>query len=163
MGEAGVTELHDFGAYSLPQLLDAPSGRYQVQAATNTVGVIYLSGHTAGWVVAAAKKLDALGRFRANWDSYGGLPLQPGAKALTLRALDCLRLSELPTPAVVLGSGGTVQLEWHNRQKELDLELRDDDTVEYVKVQPDGHMEEGEATKDLALKLRELAQWLVRN
>lgn len=121
---------------------------------------IGLAGDTAAWVLEAAKKLEALRRFHVGWDSYGGLPLKPGAKDLTLRVLEWLRKDELPTPAVVLGSGGTVQLEWRAKGKELEVELRDNDTIEFVKVSPDGKIEEGEAADKLSERLHDLTSWL---
>lgn len=123
-------------------------------------GTIDLSGDTASWVVEAAKKLEALGRFQAGWDSYEGLSLRPGAKHLTLQVLGWLRKDELPVPAVVLGSAGTVQLEWRAKGKELEVELRDNDTIEYVKVSAAGEVEEGETTSDLSRKLHDLTSWL---
>ncbi|MGH7169348.1 MAG: hypothetical protein ACRELG_03615, partial [Gemmataceae bacterium] len=117
---------------------------------------------TASWVVEAAKKLEALGRFQKGWDSYDGLPIKLGAKRLALQVLGWLRKDELPVPAVVLGSAGTVQLEWRARGKELEVELRDDDSIEYVKVFPaDREIEEGEAASDLSAKLHELTGWLL--
>jgi len=120
-----------------------------------------LGGDTASWVVEAAKKLEALERFQQGWDSHGGLPLKGGAKRLTLQVLGWLRKVELPVPAVVLGSAGTVQLEWRAKGKELEVELRDNDTIEYVKVFPAGEIEEGEASSDLSGKLHNLTAWLL--
>src|SRR5579872_3088407 len=98
------------------------------EPATTYFGSIDVGGDTAGWVLEAAAKLETLGRFQIGWDSYGGLPLKAGAKDLTVRALRWLSHDELPAPAVVLGSGGTVQLEWRTKDKELEVELRDNNT-----------------------------------
>jgi hypothetical protein len=139
-----------------------PQIQTEYSAATLT-GTLDLGGETSGWVLEAVKKLEALGRLSTGWDSYGGLPLKRGAKQLTLRVLRCLRKDELPVPAVVLGSAGTVQLEWGAKGKELEVELRDNDTIEYVKVSPQGEIEEGEAAHDLPEKLHELTGWLRRS
>lgn len=145
-----------------------PSVHYQppfqtIYGAAFSPLAIDLSGATAAWVIEAAKKLDRLGRFRADWDSYGGLPLKPSAKNLTLRVLEWLRKDELPVPAVVLGSGGTVQLEWKAKGKELEVELRDNDTIEFVKVSPSGNIEEGETSVNLSGKLHDLTSWLLQS
>jgi hypothetical protein len=120
-----------------------------------------LSGDTAHWVVEAVKKLERLGRFRTGWDSYGGLPLRQGAKGLTLWVLRWLGKDELPVPSVVLGSGGTVQLEWRAKGKELEVELRDNNTIEYAKLSPGGEIEEGEAVLNLPGKIHDLAEWFL--
>jgi hypothetical protein len=126
-------------------------------------GATYRNGYTAEWVLETAKKLDALGRRQPGWDSYGGLPLKRGAKTLTLHVLRWLRNEELPVPAVVLCSAGTVQLEWQSRGKELEVELRDNNTFEYMKVFPGGEIEEGEDDIDLSGRVHALSRWLQKS
>jgi len=126
----------------------------------NTSGALDLSAVDAQWVVEAARKLEALGHLRANWDSYGGKPLNQGIKKFTVQVLKSLRNEDLPIPAVVLGSGGTIQLEWHVKQKELEVELRDDNTIEFMKVLQNGDTTEGEARDNVAAALRGLSRWL---
>ncbi|SRR6266511_3041118 len=131
-------------------------------ASTVSVGTLDLTGDTAEWVLEAARKLEALGRLRTGWDSYGGLPLNRGARWLTLSVLGWLRREDLPAPAVVLGSRGSVQLEWRAKGKELDVELGNDNTFEFVKVLQSGEIQEGATRYGLSEKLQELAQWLLR-
>jgi hypothetical protein len=128
---------------------------------TLTNDALALSGDTAGWVIEAAKKLETLGRFRAGWDSYRGQPLSKGARCLMLQVLAWLRKEDLPVPGVVLGSGGDVQIEWRANGKELEIDLRDNNTIEYVMVSSDGEIEEGESSHGLPEKVRSLAGWLV--
>jgi hypothetical protein len=138
---------------SLVQVLD--SGAISADA-------IGLGGDTADWVIDAAKKLEKLGRRQADWDSYGGLPLKQGIRNFTLVVLHWLRKDDLPVPGVVLGSAGTVQLEWRSKCKELEVELRDNNSIEFVMVSPDGGIKEGEATSNVSAKLRDLSLWLRR-
>lgn len=132
-----------------------------VEQAAITSGSLVLTGSTASWVMDAAKKLETIGRLPAGWDSYGGLQLDPNAKKLTVWVLGWLGGRELPVPAVVLGSAGTVQLEWRARGRELEIELGKDNSIEFLKVHPTGDMEEGEARVDLPQKLRGLTWWLL--
>jgi hypothetical protein len=132
-------------------------------SATTLANSLNLGGQTADWVIEATRKLEALARLRPGWDSYGGRPLKGEARKLTVQVLAWMRFEELPVPSVVLGSGGTVQLEWRRMGKELDVELRDDNTIEYVKVSPNGDVEEGEGegNRDFSEKLHKLSHWLV--
>jgi hypothetical protein len=171
LGEKIVNELLDIGIRRIANPvrcapLAAPRWAQQPQAiySVTTLGdALDLSGDAAGWVVEAAKKLEALGRFRTGWDSYGGLPLRRGVKSLTLQVLGWLRKDELPVPRVVLGSAGNVQLEWRANGKELEIELRDNNSIEYVKVSPGGDIEEGESALNLSGSLRDLTGWLLRS
>jgi hypothetical protein len=115
------------------------------------------------WVREAAVKLEALGALPRNWDSYGGSPLTQSAKDFTNQVLRCLEDKDLPTPAVVLGSRGTVQFEWRRRGKELEVDLGEGNELEYVKVGPSGTIqEEGCEQSDFGSKLRELVAWFLR-
>jgi hypothetical protein len=162
-----VTRLQDLGITRGFSPVSSPvsaelcwQSEIQVSYSAMTSGALNLGGQTADWVLEAAKKLERLGRLRPGWDSYGGLALKPVVKDLTIQVLTLLRKDELPVPAVVLGSAGTVQLEWRGGGKELDLELLDNNTFEYVTVSRDGTIEEGEEGVNLPGKLRDLTAWL---
>jgi len=59
-----------------------------------------------------------------------------------------------------LGSGGTVQLEWRAKGKELEIELGKDNVIQFVKVH-NGNIEEGEERANLSQRLRGLTWWLL--
>jgi hypothetical protein len=126
-----------------------------------TSAVLDLSGQTSPWVIDVVKQLEKLGRLQHNWDSYGGLPLSPQAKAVTFDALGWLKNKDLPTPAVILGSGGAVHLEWRSKGRELEVGFSPTATIEYAKVDSQGQIEEGEADVELRQKLNTLATWLL--
>jgi hypothetical protein len=123
--------------------------------------LLALDAQTATWVIQAIKKLESLGRLQRNWDSYDGLPLSPAAKRTTFEALGWLKNQELPVPAVVLGSGGTVHLEWRSNGKELEIGFDNCGVTEYLKVDDQGQCEEGEgAHEEIQEKIIKLAEWL---
>jgi hypothetical protein len=132
------------------------------QRNATTLGVINFVGALASsWVFEAAKKLQALGKLRPGWDSHGGLPLKQESKDLTLQVLDQLGEEELPVPSVILGSGGHVSLAWRKKGRELDVELLGGNAIDYVKVSPDGEIEEGKDSASPGGALRGLAGWLL--
>jgi len=128
---------------------------------TTSRGYLTFTGSTATWVFETAKKLEALGRLQPGWDSYNGHSLSAGSRDLTLNVLGWLGSDELPTPAVVLGSEGNVHLEWKTKGRELEIELGDDEHMSFVKVYPNGFIEEGEEPANLPVKLRGLTLWLM--
>jgi hypothetical protein len=124
-------------------------------------GVLDLSGEKADWVIETAKKLEAVGRLRNGWDSYGGLPLDPDVRTFVVLVLAWLERENLPVPAVVLCSPGTVQLEWRTRSgRELEVELKHGGVIEFVKVSPQGNAEGGVAESNVRNELRNLTFWL---
>jgi hypothetical protein len=127
----------------------------------STSSALALDADTAPWVFETAKKLERLGQLPQNWDSYGGFRLSDGAKLMTLDALGWLRKQDLPVPAVVLGSAGTVHLEWRSHGKKLEIGFDDENTIEYLKVEASGVWEEDEnVNTDVQEKLESLAEWL---
>ena len=112
------------------------------------------------WVIAATQKLERLAMLPSGWDSYGGRPLKQSARESTLKAISWLQQEELPIPAVVLGSKGTVQLEWHSGSKELDVDLGEGEDIGFVKCDDEGEPLEGR-TGQGAEELRRLTRWLV--
>ncbi len=154
-----ITDMQELGATgrNIPAL---PWGML-VQQTAITSGTLILSGSSAPWVMDAAKKLEALGKLPPGWDSYGGLTLDANARRLTVSALGWLGNQDLPVPAVVLGSGGSVQLEWKAKGRELDIELGKNETIQFVKVKEGGDILEGEEKAHLPQKLRDLTWWLL--
>jgi hypothetical protein len=132
-----------------------------MQLSTSSGGFLTLTGSTAAWIFEAAKKLESLGELRPGWDSYGGLPLNRESRLLTLNVLGWLASDELPTPAVVLGSEGDVHLEWRTKGRELEVELAPGKRIAFVKVYPNGRIEEGERKSNLPEELRGLTCWLM--
>jgi len=142
----------------------APSLRI-IMPAASACDYLKFDELTADWVVVATNKLEALSKYRRNWDSYGGLPLSPNARRITFDALQWLKNQKLPVPAVVLGSGGTVHLEWRSNGKKLELGFGDKGMSEYLKVDPQGNGEEAEdaeyADEEAREKIETLADWLI--
>lgn len=73
------------------------------------------------------KKMSEIKKLRHNWDSYGAFPL---SRKTYIRAIEFLaevfkaheRIgSEIPVPFVALCPDGSIQLEWGNKNKELDV------------------------------------------
>ena len=119
-----------------------------------------ITNSTAAWVLETVKKLEVLERLQPGWDSHGGLPLNPGSLRLTLNLLNWLASDELPAPAVVLGSEGNVHLEWRMEGRELEMELGQGERIAFVKVYPNGRIEESESTANLPEEVRGLTSWL---
>jgi hypothetical protein len=129
---------------------------------TNTTSSFLVIHGSYGWVFDAAKKLQALSMLPPGWDSYGGLPLRPEAREMAARVLDKLQTRPMPVPNVALGSEGNVHLEWRSTGRELEVELGNGTTIDYLKVGPEGDMEEGKTDFLDPQRLANLAGWLVR-
>ena len=120
-----------------------------------------LRADTASWVFATAKKLEEISKLSYNWDSYGGRPISQGARRMAFDALKSLSKRQLPVPAVVLGSAGTVHLEWRYHNKKLEIGFDDRNAIEFLKVDSNGEWQEEEnVNSNIQEKLELLANWL---
>jgi hypothetical protein len=158
MGELGITVSNRLGTPGQPSALQWQT---PIAGRLTSSGVLHLTRKTADWVVEAVKQLEAIGRLRNGWDSYGGLPLNLEVKNFVVGVLRSLETDNLPTPAVVLCSPGTVQLEWRALGgKELEIELKEGGIIEFVKVSPQGDVQGGLAQSNVFGELANLTSWL---
>jgi hypothetical protein len=58
-----------------------------------------------------------------NWDSYGGRAIDPETVISTLQLLDAVMRPDTPLPAVVPTNRGGIQLEWHTRGIDLEIQI----------------------------------------
>ena len=58
-----------------------------------------------------------------NWDSYGAAPIDPANVEVALRILSRIKRKDTPPPCVVPTSRGGIQLEWHLRGIDLEIEI----------------------------------------
>ena len=94
-----------------------------------------------------------------NWDSYGSCPIEEDVLCTAKELLFSLEPA-MPSPTVVPVSGGGIQLEWQVDGRELEIEFHPDSTIEFLKVNEDETMEEGEIPAGDSVHLSHLLKWL---
>lgn len=73
-----------------------------------------------------ASRLSRLGQLGANWDSYGGKPIDATVIAFASSMLNSLApwaLIGVPAPTAVPARHGGIQLEWHSGPLDLEIEI----------------------------------------
>lgn len=109
--------------------------------------------------VESIKSLFELKNLPANWDGYGSPPLSTNALSTAL-SLFLTDIEDLPAPRISPVSGGGVQLIWRIGGRELDLEALADGSIEYLEVQDNLTVEEGELTNLYFGEFQQLFDWL---
>ncbi len=94
-----------------------------------------------GFIDGVHADLEALRSLPENWDGYG-------APVVDSRVIDAAKrfIKRLPEnlayrPHVVPTSTGSLQLEWHEGSKSLELEFESPRTIRYLQWQPDQEIE----------------------
>jgi hypothetical protein len=78
---------------------------------------------TPDWLPQAGKALDELLALPPDWDSYGARAIQPDIVRAARRLLSDVARPDTPQPTLVPTVQGGVQLEWHVRGVDVEIEL----------------------------------------
>lgn len=76
----------------------------------------------AAWAAKVVDRLNELLDLKANWDSYGARPIQLGHVRLACEVLAHAMRYDIPLPSIVPTNRGGIQLEWHMRGVDLEVE-----------------------------------------
>jgi hypothetical protein len=110
MGEKMI-ETQTTAAFSRRQIL--PFGRQKV--------LITEPDHD--WWDAVVEQLQDLVSLEVGWDGYQGEPVSFENATFVLRVLEAICSDDTPTPHIVPGSDGDLQIEWHTQIAEIELHI----------------------------------------
>jgi hypothetical protein len=103
-------------------------------ASSAQCGTVIPLSNAGEWLVTALRALGSVAELPPGWDGYGSPAPNQGVIESAIRVLVALQGQDLPAPHVVPVPGGGVQLEWHVRSRELELEVLPDATLAYLMV-----------------------------
>jgi hypothetical protein len=75
------------------------------------------------WRDEAIARLTKLTQLEEGWDGYGGLPVSFENACFALRVLDAICPVDAPTPQMVPGVNGDLQIEWHEKNTDIELHV----------------------------------------
>ncbi|WP_146744600.1 hypothetical protein [Herbaspirillum rubrisubalbicans] len=110
------------------------------------------------WRSAVSARLNHLIRLDKGWDGYRADPVSFDNANFALRMLEATCPSESPTPQIVPGRNGDLQIEWHTETGDIELHVRGPNDVRawrYIR----GDAEEG-VEMDLKIDFTEVTHWL---
>ena len=84
--------------------------------------VVSTVGEPPEWLATTASELVGLLHLAPNWDSYGARRIDFGQVGSALRVLASIMKDDTPPPTIVPTNRGGVQLEWHTRGFDLEIE-----------------------------------------
>ena len=76
------------------------------------------------WAKQLAGKLSELAALPRGWDGYNSGPVGPAIIEFAVQLIDRLYVPGLVAPQPVPGGDGTLQLEWHVNQFDLEIDIR---------------------------------------
>lgn len=119
------------------------------QTITDVVGV---------WPPEVIARLEELVRLEQGWDGYDGRPVSLENAVFALRMLEAICRASTPSPQIVPGPGGDLQLEWHTLRGDVELLVRGPNSVRawYCMANADDDGVEVELTNDFTT----VAEWV---
>ena len=75
------------------------------------------------WLGRVKKRIAELTQLPANWDSYGAVPVDPRIPGLAEDLVEWFAVDGMPPPDVFATSDGGVQIEWHIRRVNIEIEI----------------------------------------
>lgn len=128
----------------------APGAKSEVVAFPRSAGRVALQRHSAAeWSTALGERFNALTALPAGWDGYEGRPVSFTCARFAAQLLARLFDPEIPPPSLVPGSDGTLQIEWHINQYDVEIDISApfrvaasrfdciNDTIEEVELETD--------------------------
>ena len=125
-----------------------------------TVVVTSEANVSGKWLPGTLRSLAGLPWSTDSWGSVGSKGTDERAVSRILSVLLAILDDNAPAPSVVPTWEGGVQVEWHGKEFDLEIEAMPSGGVDYFYHGPDGEIEEGLRDDDLG-EIRQLAHKLI--
>jgi hypothetical protein len=96
-----------------------------------------------------------------NWNSYGGKSPSLDTARAAIEFIDMIPYEDPPRPRVIPLSSGGIQLEWHNGERDLEVDFRPDGSALCLKVNAGEDGEEEELKSVSSSDVETLLAWLI--
>ncbi|MEH6808618.1 MAG: hypothetical protein V7651_07170 [Hyphomonas oceanitis] len=84
---------------------------------------LLISPDNSAWYNALNAKFDELTSLQRGWDGYSGLPVSFSCAKFAANILNRLCVDNICPPSLVPGSDGTLQIEWHMNQYDVEIDV----------------------------------------
>ncbi len=109
------------------------------------------------WISDLKVRFDEITSLPKGWDGYDGRPVTFNTAQFAANLIEQLFIDGVPSPNLVPGSDGTVQIEWHRNQYDIEIDvLGPYEVVAFRRDQRTGNEEELELQMDFTA----LARWI---
>jgi hypothetical protein len=131
------------------------------EPATNSqLSRVLLLYYAKSALLASLRRIAELKSMPDDWDSYGSPRVQQLAARRAVGVVCAAATEEVRPPQIVPVSGGGLQIEWTSANRELEIEILPDGSIEYLAVEAE-RTDEGPIPPEHAdLFVQGLVRWL---
>lgn len=116
-----------------------------------------VQGFRSDWCRSLEERLNELTALSRGWDGYFGRPVSFSTASFAANILEKICDEKVPSPSLVPGSDGSLQIEWHCKGYDIEIDvISPGQVVAYRRDCETGHEEERELRLNFAL----LVSWI---
>lgn len=79
--------------------------------------------NTSAWIVRLKDQFDELTALPYGWDGYSGKPVSFASAQFAANLIERLFTPDIPPPQLVPGNDGSLQIEWHLNQIDVEIDI----------------------------------------
>lgn len=113
---------------------------------------------SSAWILALQDRFDELTSLPRGWDGYAGLPVSFNCAQFAANLIERLCVAGVPAPQLVPGADGTLQIEWHLNQFDIEIDVLAPYNVVATRLD---HVSGQEEDLELEADFTELSEWIV--
>ncbi len=114
-----------------PQTSDVFQGKHMLAASAEPTVInavftsrrVLVSDSRSEWIEALEKRFNDLTALPVGWDGYTGRPVSFTIARFAANLLERLYVPNVPPPSLVPGADGSLQIEWHRNDYDVELDI----------------------------------------
>lgn len=84
---------------------------------------VRIFSHGSSWVKELESRFNELTSLEIGWDGYAGRPVSFTCAVFAANLLERICIENVSVPSLVPGSDGTLQIEWHENQYDIEIDI----------------------------------------
>lgn len=97
--------------------------RGEVVPFSSATGRVRVTGSASPWPKALESRLNEITALPKGWNGYRSVPVSFTCAAFAALLIERLYDASIPPPALVPGADGTLQIEWHRNQYDIEVDI----------------------------------------
>ncbi len=118
---------------------------------------VRIPSHGSSWMRELESRFNELTSLEVGWDGYAGRPVSFTCAVFAANLLEQICIENVSAPSLVPGSDGTLQIEWHKNQYDIEIDILGAHNVVATRFDLTTEQEE---TVDLQSDFSVLADWI---
>lgn len=111
----------------------------------------------SAWVLELNDRFDELTSLPLGWDGYAGQPVSFTCAQFAANLIERLFVNGVSAPQLVPGSDGTLQIEWHQNQYDIEIDVL---APYHIVATRYDHLEDADLEFELQSDFTHLAEWI---